>query len=147
MPFNVYVSRAGQYGPQGYQRKARPQHHTAESSYHARSCHINTDKAPNVYEAMKNFALLLAATLATLAAADVRIYSDIGCESSDESLVQTKAGHCYDLPEGRNSAGGCSKYHDLKIFDGPRCTGDSVIVKPQWCAAFGDRAVASIMCL
>ncbi|KAK6436561.1 hypothetical protein LTR95_007239, partial [Oleoguttula sp. CCFEE 5521] len=94
---------------------------------------------------MKNFTFLLAATLATLAAADVRTYSDAKC-ANGEVLVKTRAQKCYDLPTGRYGAGGCSIGHNLFIYSEADCQGDYVFVDPQACASLaGPRSIFSMM--
>ena len=91
--------------------------------------------------------LLVLAAIACTAIADVKIFTNNDC-TADEELIQTDAGHCYNVPETHNSAKGCSDGHDIRVFTLANCVdGDHADNGPQACVNLGGRTIRSVMCL
>jgi len=96
---------------------------------------------------MKTPTLLLTAVLASLAVADVQIFTDNQC-SANKLTVKTSAGNCYNIGEGWHSALGCSLTHNLRVFANADCdeSGGTQEKAPQKCAALDGNVVRSIKC-
>lgn len=95
---------------------------------------------------MKTFTLLIASVMASLAVADVRIFTDTQC-MANEKLIDTTAGNCYNIQGGIYSARGCSVGHNLRVYTGSGCSGTYQEKAPQKCANLDGSAVGSIRCV
>jgi hypothetical protein len=95
---------------------------------------------------MKSAAILVAAALSSLAAANVKVFTDTQC-SSNKLLTGTYAGNCYNLDAGKFSAKGCSVGHNLRVYSSTDCNGSYRERRPQACANLGNDAIKSIKCI
>lgn len=95
---------------------------------------------------MKTFSLVALAAMASTALADVQLFTDTQCMSNDY-LLDTHAGTCYEVPGGKLSALGCSVGHNLRVYAGSGCGGNYADKSPQHCVNLGGQNILSLKCL
>jgi hypothetical protein len=95
---------------------------------------------------MKNILSLAVAALASVAVADVQVFTDNNC-SANKRVLGTKAGYCYPINGGKHCILGCSAGHNLGIFRSNHCSGDNEERAPQRCASFGGAHINSLKCI